>query len=241
MLPRFFCSETLTPGADLVLPAAIAHHLDRVLRLRSGAQVVLFDGRGREFSATLISTGKSVSVRIEGVAEVSREAPLDITLVQALATADKMDWIVQKAVELGVKQVQPVAAERSVLRLDGARAQKRVEHWQQIAESAAEQSGRNRITHVAPVRSLADWLLESACAHHCWILDPEAGRPLSGETAPAGPVALLIGPEGGWAERELSAAFRAGCLPLALGPRVLRTETAGLAAVAAMLALWGDF
>lgn len=241
MLPRFFCPDLPEPGVSHVLPAAIAHHLDRVLRLRAGQKLVLFDGSGREFSATLLATGKTASVSLDAVEQVSRESPVAITLVQALATADKMDWVVQKAVELGVRSVQPVAAERSVLRLDGERAERRVEHWQQVAVSAAEQSGRNVITCIEPILPLARWLGEAAAEHRCWILDPEAGVPLSKQGAPEGPVALLIGPEGGWAERELAAAHSAGCLPLALGPRVLRTETAGLAAVAAIQALWGDF
>lgn len=241
MLPRFFCPDLPPPGADFVLPAAIAHHLDRVLRLRPGTELLLFDGSGRELTATLKQTGKAASVSLDSVAEVSRETPLDIALVQALATADKMDWVVQKAVELGVRTIYPVAAERSVLRLDGERAARRVEHWLQVAVSAAEQSGRNTITRVEAVRPLAQWLSEFAKSRRSWILDPEAGTPLSEQRAPDGPVALLIGPEGGWAERELAAARSAACLPLALGPRVLRTETAGLAAVAAMQALWGDF
>ncbi|GAA5185607.1 16S rRNA (uracil(1498)-N(3))-methyltransferase [Niveibacterium umoris] len=240
MHARFFCPDLPAEGHEFSLPPEVAHHADRVLRLRAGERVTLFDGAGREAEATLLQMGRDPRARIDAIVLCDREAPLSITLVQALATGDKMDWIVQKAVEMGVTAVQPVAAERSVLRLDGARAEKRVEHWQQVAVAACEQSGRNRVLQVAPIRSLPHWLAEATQGDR-WVLSPEGGERLSRIPAPTAPVALMVGPEGGWSERELAAAKVAGCRPVALGPRILRTETAGIAAMGAMLALWGDY
>ncbi len=240
MLPRFFCPALASAGEEMTLPAAAAHHADRVLRLRPGQHVLLFDGEGGEARAQILAFGRDSRVRIDVLAQMDREPPLSITLVQALATGDKMDWIVQKAVELGVACFQPVSAERSVLRLDGERAAKRVEHWRQVAIAAAEQCGRNRLMRLEPLIGLPQWLAVSHGMSR-WMLDPQAGVRLSAKPAPKAPVALLIGPEGGWAEGELMALQAAGCEEVSLGPRVLRTETAGVAAMAAMLALWGDF
>ena len=255
MLPRFFCPIPLSVGSDIVLPRELAHHAGQVLRLRGGDEVALFNGEGGEFRGTLGGAGRELHVSLNVYDAADRLAALDITLVQALAVADKMDWIVQKAAELGVRRVQPVAAERSVLKLVGDRETKRLAHWRQIAVSAAEQCGCNLPLQVDALQSLAQWLekfLAAAMdtdsgarqADHAmqrWILHPEEGVRLSTLPRPTGPVALLIGPEGGWSPKELAAAKKAGCQPVALGPRVLRTETAGLAAVAAMSALWGDF
>ncbi len=252
---------SLSVGTEIVLPRELAHHAGQVLRLHEGDELVLFNGEGGEFRGSLHGTGRELRVSLRDYDALDRLAPLDITLVQALAVADKMDWIVQKAAELGVRCVQPVAAERSVLKLAGDREAKRLAHWRQVAISAAEQCGCNRPLQVDELQSLAGWVGknelsrdELACARttmvpehgaarnmQCWILHPEEGERLSSLPRPDGPVALLIGPEGGWSAAELEAAKRAGCKPVALGPRVLRTETAGLAAVAAMLALWGDF
>jgi len=235
----------LSVGVEVTLPREMAHHAGQVLRLREGDELVLFNGEGGEFRGSLHGTGRELRVSLKDYAAIDRLTPLDITLVQALAVADKMDWIVQKAAELGVRCVQPVAAERSVLKLVGDREAKRLAHWRQVAVSAAEQCGCNRPLQVGELQSLAHWLDKSESASdsgmQCWILHPEEGERLSGMPRPGGPVALLIGPEGGWSPAELTAARRAGCMSVAMGPRVLRTETAGLAAVAAMLALWGDF
>lgn len=240
MRPRFFCPGLPDAGAEIALPAEVAHHADRVLRLRAGDGVRLFDGEGREADAVLVALGRDARALIERCGQIEREAPLAITLVQALATGDKMDWVVQKAVELGVTRIQPILAERSVLRLDGERAEKRRAHWQQVAVAAAGQCGRNRIADVGPQMTLPQFLA-TASAVPRWILAPEGAGRLSQQPQPAGGVALLVGPEGGWSEREETAAALAGCVAVSLGPRILRTETAGLAAAAACLALWGDY
>jgi 16S rRNA (uracil1498-N3)-methyltransferase len=240
MPPRFHCPLPLAEHLKLRLPDEVAHHALRVLRLRYGEQVSVFDGEGAEFEAELIQLDGEAGVQLGRRVSLDREAPLRVTLVQALAVADKMDWIVQKAVELGAVAVRPVDAERCVLKLVGERAGKRVEHWRQVAASAAEQCGRSRLCRVDALCRIST-LLGEADQGERWILSPEEGEALSAMPRPEGPVSLLIGPEGGWSETELAAARAVGCKPVRLGPRVLRTETAGLAALAAMMALWGDF
>jgi len=240
MNPRFFCPDGLLPASDMPLPAAVAHHAERVLRLAVGDPVTLFDGQGGECAASILAFGKEALARLGPRLAIECESPLQITLVQALASGDKMDWIVQKAVELGVAAVQPVAAERSVLKLAGERADKRVAHWQQVAVAACEQSGRNRVPVVGEILPLAKYLARPFDGTRL-ILAPGADGALARKARPARPLAILIGPEGGWSPAELDLAARAGCAPLALGPRVLRTETAGLAALAAMQTMWGDF
>jgi len=240
MNPRFFCPDGLLPASDMPLPAAVAHHAERVLRLAVGDPVTLFDGQGGECAASILAFGREALARLGPRLAIECESPLQITLVQALASGDKMDWIVQKAVELGVAAVQPVAAERSVLKLAGERADKRVAHWQQVAVAACEQSGRNRVPVVGEILPLAKYLAGPFDGTRL-ILAPGADGALARKARPGRPVAILIGPEGGWSPAELDLAARAGCAPLALGPRVLRTETAGLAALAAMQTMWGDF
>lgn len=240
MNPRFFCPDGLLPASDMPLPAAVAHHAERVLRLAVGDPVTLFDGQGGECAASILAFGKQPLARLGPRLAIERESPLQITLVQALASGDKMDWVVQKAVELGVAAVQPVAAERSVLKLAGERADKRVAHWQQVAVAACEQSGRNRVPVVGEILPLAKYLARPFDGTRL-ILAPGADGALARKARPSRPLAILIGPEGGWSPAELDLAARAGCAPLALGPRVLRTETAGLAALAAMQTVWGDF
>jgi 16S rRNA (uracil1498-N3)-methyltransferase len=240
MPSRFHCPLPLKKDSRLPLPAEAAHHAVRVLRLRYGEEVVVFDGTGEEYLGNLIEIDGKPGVHLLERLAVSREAPLRVSLVQALAVADKMDWIVQKAVELGAMAVQPVQADRCVLKLNGERVGKREAHWRQVAVAAAEQCGRNRLCEIYDVQRLAPWL-STACGGVRWILTPAGGVPLSSMPKPVGEVHLLIGPEGGWSDAELAAAQTAGCLPVQLGPRVLRTETAGMAALAAMMALWGDF
>ena len=240
MISRFFFPHSLPPQGTVALPEALAHHAAKVLRLRHGDAIVLFDGAGGEVAARLVAQGRSWFAELGAHSAPLRESPLALTLVQALASGDKMDWIVQKAVELGAAALQPVQAERSVLRLAGERAVRRVEHWRQVAVAACEQSGRNRVPQVGDIAPLRDWL-GTAPAGQRLVLAPGEGLRLGELARPQGAVELLVGPEGGWSEAELAACRAAGCVALSLGPRVLRTETAGLAALAAMQALWGDF
>ncbi|MFB1031813.1 MAG: 16S rRNA (uracil(1498)-N(3))-methyltransferase [Thauera sp.] len=240
MISRFHFPDRLPAGGEVALPDALAHHALRVLRLRDGEAVVLFDGSGGEVEARLAVRGKAVFAQLGEARAVERESPLRIVLVQALASGDKMDWVVQKAVELGAHAVQPVQAERSVLRLAGERADKRVAHWQQVAVAACEQCGRNRVPEIRPLQALAPWLGAHRDAPN-YVLAPGGAAGFADEPEPKDVVHLLVGPEGGWSEVEIAAFDAAGCRPVRLGPRVLRTETAGLAAVAALQARWGDF
>jgi 16S rRNA (uracil1498-N3)-methyltransferase len=240
MVPRFFCPMPLAAGRIIMLPPQVAHHVERVLRLRVGDPVVLFDGVAGEYRGTLESLGSNPSVALSAWQEIEREARLDLVLAQALPAGDKMDWIVQKAVELGVRRLIPLAAERSVVRLAGERAARRVAHWQQVAVAACEQCGRNRVPQVEEIRPLPDWLAQAQRAQGTrLVLAPDAEERVGGVIG-AGSVVLLVGPEGGFAEGEQVAIRACGFAPVSLGPRTLRTETAGLAALAALLAAHGE-
>ncbi len=240
-VPRFYCPAALAPGARVDLPDAAAGHVARVLRMQPDEAVTLFDGTGGEYAGTLLRVAKNgVTVQVAEFRPVERESPLDVTLIQGLATGDKMDWIVQKATELGVTRIFPVEMRRSVLRLDGERADKRVEHWQSIAAGACEQSGRNRVPRVEPIMAMAK-RFDPSPAMSCIALAPGEGAPLAALPVPGGPVAFVVGPEGGFADDEIAILRRAQCHFATLGPRVLRTETAGMAALAALQTLWGDW
>ncbi|MVW70836.1 16S rRNA (uracil(1498)-N(3))-methyltransferase [Bordetella sp. 15P40C-2] len=243
-LPRFFCDAPLSPRTRIALPDALAHHAVRVLRLRDGADIVLFDGQGGEYPATLIVEGKTANAQLGE--HLPREAELAgrITLAQGLPSGDKMDWVVEKAVELGASRVTPITAQRSVLQLSGARLEKRVAHWSRIAQAAAEQCGRNRLMPVDAPMGLQEWLAlpEPGLRLLC---HPEAAGTLTEvlqqarEQGPLESISLLIGPEGGWSDAELELAARHGVRSVRYGPRVLRTETAGVALIAAITALLG--
>lgn len=239
--PRIFCDIRLGPGAQFSLPRDAANHVGRALRLRVGDTLVVFDGRGGEYEAAIQRIDRDrVDVKTGAFHDADRESPIEVGLVQGLPEADKMDWILQKAVELGVAWVQPVICERSVVRLSGDRAARRESHWQRIAIAACEQCGRNRVPDVRPTAAFRDWAAQPSQALR-WMLAPEGGEALASRAAPAGPVELLVGPEGGLSERELDIAAMIGFASLSLGPRVLRTETAPVAVLSAMQALWGDF
>jgi len=241
-IPRFHVSVPLTAPATLDLPEAAAHHAARVLRLRSGDAVTLFNGAGGEYAARITAIGKhDVTVAIERHDPVERESPLPFTLVQAVSSGERMDLTIQKAVELGVSRIVPVESERSVVRLKGERAGKRVAHWQQVVISACEQCGRNRIPEVGMISPLDVWLAAENDDALRWVLLPGADIALRDLPRPQKPIELLVGPEGGLTDAEAGAARRAGYQPVRLGPRVLRTETAAPALLAALQALWGDF
>jgi len=238
--PRFYCRETLAPGARIELPDPVARHAVRVLRLARGAPMVLFDGRGGEYLAHIERIERDrVLAEVAAWRDVECESPLAVTLVQALQAGEKMDLTIQKAVELGVRDIAPVHSRRSVVHLSGERAGRRVAHWQGVAAAACEQCGRNQVPLVAPLERLEHWLARPAGGALRLLLSPDAERTLA-DLAPAASVQLLVGAEGGLDAGEIMAAAEAGFQAVRLGPRVLRTETAGLAALAALQVLWGD-
>ncbi len=242
MTTRLFCPLPLASGARIDLPEGAAHHAARVLRLKRGDELTLFNGEGGEYVARVERIdARTVGVSVGEWRNIERESPLEVTLVQGLATGERMDYAIQKAVELGVAAVQPVTAVRSVTRLDASRAEKRILHWRQIAISACEQCGRNRIPELLPLCDLDDWLSVTSSASLRLLLAPEAAQALVAMSRPAGSIEFLVGPEGGLAPDETAAALRAGFTSVRLGPRILRTETAALAALGAMNTLWGDW
>lgn len=239
---RFYCPCRLGPGQTLDLPPDAAHHAAKVLRMETGHKVTLFNGEGGEYAATITHISKNgVTVKTTGFHEREAESPLAVTLAQAISSGDKMDYTLQKAVELGITHIQPLASERCVVKLSGERAEKRVRHWQQVVISACEQSGRNRVPEVAPIQPLIHWLGSLPPEAQHLMLAPGAPHSLRDLPAPSTPVTLLIGPEGGLSPAEIRAAENSGFTSVRLGPRVLRTETAALTALAAMQTLWGDF
>jgi 16S rRNA (uracil1498-N3)-methyltransferase len=242
-LTRLYFPGDIAAHGECRLPPAAAHHAQHVLRLAPGAALTLFDGEGIEHDAVIVRMGKpGVTVRVGPGRAVDRESPLPITLVQGVSSGERMDYTIQKAVELGVTAIQPVVSSRSVVRLDAERGAKRVAHWQGVVAAACEQCGRNRVPAVHGVMSYSSWLggIDSSTSTPL-LLSPRATLALRDLRRPATGVMLLAGPEGGLAPEEQEAAARAGFTPVRLGPRVLRTETAAVAAIAAVQALWGDF
>lgn len=239
---RCFVDAALAPGARVVLPESAAGHLVRVLRLHEGDDCVLFNGDGNDHAARISVAGKrEVVVEILSTQAVTNESPLAITLVQGIARGEKMDLILQKATELGVTRFMPVLAERTEVKLDAERSAKRMAHWASVIESACEQSGRARVPALnvpAALAAAAGVLPDEAMK---LILDPQGEHSLQSLAAPtSASVAIAIGPEGGWSPRDRETLRAAGFTGLRLGPRVLRTETAGLAAIAALQARFGD-
>jgi 16S rRNA (uracil1498-N3)-methyltransferase len=238
--PRFHLDAALAPGARLVLPRDAGHHASRVLRLREADPVVLFSGAGGEYLAHIVRIARDeVEVEIGQFSPLERESPLNVTLVQGISSGDRMDLTIQKAVELGVTAIQPVLAERSVVKLKGERGDSRREHWQRVATSACEQCGRNRVPAVAAAVPVAAYQAPQDALK--LLLAPGAKSGLrSVQAGPGRPIVFAAGPEAGFSPREESLFVSAGFVPVRLGPRVLRTETAGPAALAALNALYGD-
>jgi 16S rRNA (uracil1498-N3)-methyltransferase len=238
---RIYVEQQLVSGKGVGLPEQAGLHLTRVLRLDAGAAVTLFDGSGGEYAGTLERDGKKVWARVGAHDPVERESSLDITLLQGVARGERMDLIVQKATELGVQRIVPVLAERTVVKVDAKLRERKLEHWQAIAVSACEQCGRNRVPKVHPPVSLGDAVAAlPAIAARC-LLAADGREPLTNAVAGATAVVLLIGPEGGLADAERQYALANQFTACRLGPRILRTETAGLAALAAIQASCGDF
>ena len=240
-MPRFYVPQTFIAGEVLRLPENVCRHI-QVLRLQAGAPLVLFDGQGQAAAAELLEIGrKQALARVDKLLTESRESPLAVTLIQAVSASEKMDFAVQKGTELGVKRIIPAVSTRSNVRLSGERAEKKVRRWQEIAVSACEQCGRNKVPPVAPIADLPQVLaalpVDSGAR---LLLSPHGGVPLR-SLPPAQSAVLLIGPEGGLTAEEEDLARSHGFQAVQLGARVLRTETAAMAALAAMQALWGDF
>ena len=241
-IPRFYCPVTLPTIGLFELPPNAAHHAHRVLRLRVGDAVQIFDGEGHACDG-LINTisGKQVEINITRSCPTRNTAPLNIVLAQAMTSSEKMDWIVQKATELGAAVVQPVQTQRSVAKLNQERAEKRTEHWHGVVIAACEQSGRNDLMQVHAPIDLSHWLANMKDqVGSKFILLPDGATTLHAQAKPQGQIILLIGPEGGFSPEEAVMAKQAGFIPVLLGPRVLRTETAALAGITALQMLWGD-
>ncbi len=242
MKTRLLVSQDLINGAAVVVEGDRARYLARVLRLRVGDTITVFDGSGPEWPATIENMTKNAATLVLGESrEAHTESPLQIHLVQGVSRGERMDFVVQKATELGVRRITPVLTEYGVVKLAGERAQKRRDHWQGVAASACEQSGRTRPPRIDPPVSLNQWFGDKpADADVDLILHPGAATPLSRVGPPTTGACLLIGPEGGFSESEYADAKIAGFNAVSLGPRILRTETAAAAALAVMQSNWGD-
>ena len=239
-IPRVFVDMELREGDTITLPEAAYRHLVVVLRRMKGDPVTLFNGRGGEYSLELESIAKrTVTGRVTGFQDVNRESPLHVTLGQAVSKGERMDFAIQKAVELGVTEIQPLLSDHVVVQLNEERWARKLEHWQGIAVSACEQCGRTRVPRIAPVMDLRDWL--NALPATTLKLKLSPGAPRAGALKHQGqPIALLVGPEGGLSDHEENLADISGFGALSLGPRILRTETAGVVALAVVQSLWGD-
>ncbi len=241
-VPRLFCPINLSHRAQATLPSGAAHHAIRVLRLKLGDEVRLFNGEGGEYEASIHRVDKdSVAVDIGRHHDVELESNVRVCLAQAITTGEKMDYTLQKAVELGVARIQPLQTKRSVVKLNEERAEKRLQHWQNVVASACEQCGRNTVPKVEPIMAFEEWVVSTNKASMRLMLSPHAELSLRDCAAPMGEVSLVIGPEGGLNQDEVAFALVKGFTSVRMGPRVLRTETAPLAALAAMQILWGDF
>ena len=241
-MPRFHVDQPLAIGRVIELPEDTARHALGALRLREGDGITLFNGHGGEYAGKLEQHGKHAAVRLLTRADPPRESGLRITLAQGISSGDRMDLTLQKSVELGVAAIQPLMMRRSVVRLAGEKAEKRLRHWRAVVIAACEQCGRNLPPPVADILDFTAWLRESQLPEvPCYLLDPEAETRLGDLPVPTGPLVLVAGPEGGFDPAERRAAAALGCQSVRMGPRILRTETAALATLAAMQALWGDF
>lgn len=241
-IPRVHVPQPLQAGREVLLPEQAGEHLARVLRLEKGHPLVLFNGDGREYDAMLGSLARrAVSAQITAIRPVDRESPLPLTLAQGIARGEKMDWILQKATELGVARFVPLVTERTEVRLDEDRAERRMLHWTQVIASACEQSGRTRLPLLDPPQRLDRWLgtlLDDADLRLALL--PDGDVSVRGLPTLSHGAILCVGPEGGLSDNDTAMLRQSGFLSLRLGPRILRTETAGIAALAALQALQGD-
>ena len=240
---RFFTDSPLVLNTTVQLSENAAAHATRALRLNVGDSAILFNGDGYDYECALTSIKKNaVTATVTAAKKIHNESPLDINLLQAISSGDRMDFTIQKAVELGVRQIQPINSQRSVVKLSYDRAAKRVEHWQNVAISACEQSGRAFVPEVLPPLSLEVWLAQNPYSNTTRILlNPVGAKRLMEIAKPAASIELLIGAEGGLSENEIALACSQHFQSIVLGPRILRTETAALTAISVMQAQWGDF
>jgi 16S rRNA (uracil1498-N3)-methyltransferase len=241
---RFYHSEKLELKHVVELIAQTHIHATKVLRLKVGDQFALFNGDGYDYVAKVIELSKhKTSVEIIDRYQVNHESPLKITLAQGLAAGDKMDWIIQKAVELGIQSIQPLLTERSIVKLDRERADKKLEHWRTVAISACEQTGRSIIPDILSPIHIAQWLSnQNQIANSLkLILTPAKAQNINHLEKPSSPVVFMVGPEGGFSEKEMNLALSSSFVPVNFGKRVLRTETASVVALSIMQNLWGDF
>lgn len=236
-IPRIFIDADLVGDQPVALPQAAAKHLGKVLRLPAGAELRAFNGKGGEWRSVLSFVGGEARVTPQRFEEENAQSPLKVTLLQGIGRGERMDYAIQKAVELGVTAIQPVFTERTVVKLNGPRLEKRLQHWQGVIVAACEQSGRNLLPQLLPVVAFKTAL--ALPVDHKLILAPSANQSLPTATSPDS-VGLLIGPEGGLSDAEIELATAQGWQPWQLGPRVLRTETAGSAALAVLQSVWGD-
>ena len=241
-LTRLFVSENILSGAELALDGEKARYIGRVLRLRPGDHLAVFNGKDGEFAANVLSISKNTAVvQVDAHIDTATESPLKVHLVQGISRGERMDFVIQKATELGVKRISPVLTEHGVVKLDARRTTKRRNHWQKVAESACEQSGRIRPPLIDEPVSLNSWFgAKTGDADIDLILRPRAAMSLISIAAPNTKVCLLIGPEGGFSDSEYEDATIAKFKAVSLGPRVLRTETAAIAALTVAQSLWGD-
>lgn len=240
-IPRIFCPELPDEGAGVTLPDGASRHVVKVLRMGTGDALRLFDGRGREHDATIVeAAGRRARVTLLAAREPAAESPLKVSLLQAVSRGERMDLVVQKTTELGVTGIQPVFTRRSVVRLEGDRARRRVEHWRGVAIAACEQCGRASLPDVRPPRKLEDALDACGPGVNRLLLDASAETALTAARVTGEEIALLTGPEGGLTATERQAAIESGFTPVSLGPRVMRTETAAVVAVALIQSRWGD-
>lgn len=239
-VPRIYTSSPLSEGCTTALDESAAQHVGRVLRMQPGQELRLFNGDGHDYPATITNASKKqVDVQVGTPVANATESSLDIVLGQTLSKGDRMDYAVQKAVEMGVTRIVPLTTERCDVKLKGDREDKRLRHWQSVAISAAEQCGRARVPEILPVMTLVEWFEHTTDCDLRLVLHHRTEQSLDSMNKPAR-VALMIGPEGGLSPEEIAAAENSGFLPVALGPRVLRTETAPIAAMSLCQWLWGD-
>jgi 16S rRNA (uracil1498-N3)-methyltransferase len=238
-IPRIYVDGPLAPGGTLSLPEVQGRHVSQVLRLQPGARLTLFNGDGRDYEGRLAGVGRQPAVIVDASGAEEPLPPLEIHLAVGVSKGERMDHVVQKAVELGVVQISPLFTERGVVRLTGERLERRMAHWRGIVIGACEQSGRRRLPRLDQALDLEDWM--DRAPRGGLLLDSQGAQALVALRAPGPRLTLLVGPEGGLSPREHRWALNRGLLPVRLGPRVLRTETAPLAAIAAIQTLWGDF